>query len=45
MHCGSVEAKKLVSAEDAWSALLRGKDKNPRMLMVSSLKENRLDGP
>ena len=35
-----VRAKKLVSVEDAPTALLRGDDKYPRMLMVSGLIEN-----
>jgi len=35
-----VRAKKLVSVQDAPSALLRGEDKYPRMLLVLGLMEN-----
>ena len=38
------ELKKMISAEDAPTASLRGKDKYPRMLMVLGLTENRFDG-
>ena len=40
-----VRAKKLVSVEDAPSALLRGEDKYPHKLRVSGLMENLFDGP
>ena len=39
-----VRAKKLVSVEDAPSALLRGEDKYLCMLMVLGLMENSFDG-
>jgi len=39
-----VRAKKLDSVEDAPSALLRGEDKYPRMLMVLDLMENSFNG-
>ena len=35
-----VRARQLVSVEDAPSALLRGEDEYPRMLMVLGLMEN-----
>ena len=38
-----VQAKKLVSVEDAPCAPLRREDKYPRMLMVLGLRENLFD--